>query len=116
MSLNNSGANNVAVTDANALQLATSSVGSGTLTVTAVGITQSGAITQAASAGAATFNGGAGPITLTQAGNNFTGTVNATTTGANAIQIRDGGALAVGTITTADNLTLTAGGAVVSAR
>ena len=67
VSLNNSGANNVAVRDANAIVLGASSVGSGTLGVTAVGITQTGAITQAAAAGAATFTGGAGMITLTQA-------------------------------------------------
>src|SRR5262249_57781831 len=56
VSLNNSGANNVAVTDANAIVLGASTVGSGTLTVTATGansITQTGAIVQAAAAGAA---------------------------------------------------------------
>jgi hypothetical protein len=40
VSLNNSGANNVAVTDANAIIFGTSLVGTGTLTVNAVGITQ----------------------------------------------------------------------------
>ncbi|MGH6649470.1 beta strand repeat-containing protein, partial [Aquabacterium sp.] len=96
VSLNNSGANNVAVTDANALVLGTSSVGTGTLTVNAVGITQTGALTQAGGAGAATFNGGAGVITLTQA-NDFTGAVSLNNSGANNVQITDSNALALGT-------------------
>ncbi|MEI7780508.1 MAG: hypothetical protein WCJ18_01110, partial [Planctomycetota bacterium] len=115
VALSSSGANDVAITDKNAIQLAASSVGSGTLTVTAVGITQTGAITQTASAGAATFSGGEGVITLTNAGNDFTGAVAANNTGANAIQITDSNALELGAITTADNLTLNAGGAVTQA-
>ena len=111
VSLNNSGANNVAVTDVNAIVLAASNVGSGTLGVTAVGITQTGAITQAATAGAATFTGGAGVITLTQA-NDFTGPVSATNTGANAIQITDSNTLQLGAINTANNLTVNASGSV----
>jgi len=48
VSLNNSGANNVSVTDANAIVLGASAVGTGTLGVTAGGaITEDGAITQA---------------------------------------------------------------------
>ena len=112
VALSNSGANNVAITDTNAIKLAASSVGSGTLTVTAVGITQSGAITQAASAGTATFNGGAAAITLTNAGNDFTGAVAANNSGTNAIQITDKNALVLGTTTTQDALTVIAGGAV----
>ena len=111
VSLNNSGANNVAVTDVNAIVLAASNVGSGTLGVTAVGITQTGAITQAATAGAATFTGGAGVITLTQA-NDFTGPVSATNTGANAIQITDSNTLQLGAINTANNLRVNASGSV----
>ncbi|MFM7541620.1 MAG: hypothetical protein ACKO9Z_18365, partial [Planctomycetota bacterium] len=45
VSLSNSGANAVAVTDSNAIDIGTSSVGTSTLTINAVGITQSGAIT-----------------------------------------------------------------------
>ncbi|MGH8619553.1 MAG: filamentous hemagglutinin N-terminal domain-containing protein, partial [Burkholderiales bacterium] len=96
VSLNNSGANNVAVTDANALVLGTSSVGTGTLTVNAVGITQTGALTQAGGAGAATFNGGAGVITLTQA-NDFTGAVSLNNSGANNVAVTDANALVLGT-------------------
>jgi len=84
VSLNNSGRTTSRVTDANAIVLGTSSVGTGTLTVTATGantITQTGAITQVAAAGAASFTTGAGPITLTNAANNFTGAVSLTTPG-----------------------------------
>jgi len=57
VSLNNSGANNVSVTDANAIVLGASAVGTGTLGVTAGGaITETGAITQAAAAGAVTLS------------------------------------------------------------
>ena len=85
VSLNNSGANNVSVTDTNAIILGASNVGSGTLTVNATGansITQTGAIVQAAGAGIASFTTGGGVITLTNAGNDFTGAVSATNTGA----------------------------------
>jgi hypothetical protein len=69
VSLNNSGANNVAVTDANAIVLGTSSVGTGTLAVISDGtITQTGPITQAPGAGAASFTATANAlISLTQA-------------------------------------------------
>jgi len=110
--INNSGANNVAITDKNAIQFGASTLGSGTFTVNAVGITQAAPIEQAASAGAVTLNGGAAAITLTNPGNDFTGPVAANNTGANAIQITDAGALILGAVTTANNLTIVAGGAV----
>ncbi|MFZ9860109.1 MAG: choice-of-anchor Q domain-containing protein, partial [Gemmataceae bacterium] len=96
VSLNNSGAHNVAITDTNALTFGASSLGTGTLTVNAVGITQSGAITQASSAGAATFNAGAGVISLTNLGNNFTGAVSLTNTGAHNVAITDTNAIDFG--------------------
>ncbi|VAW79427.1 hypothetical protein MNBD_GAMMA15-1785, partial [hydrothermal vent metagenome] len=96
VSLNNSGANNVAITDSNAIQLAASSVGTGTLTVSAVGITQAGAITQAAGANAATFNGGAAVITLTNAGNDFTGPVSLNNSGLFNVGITDTNAINLG--------------------
>ncbi len=107
VSLNNSGANDVAVTDTNAIVLGTSGVGMGTLTVNAVGITQTGAITQAAGSGAATFNAGAGAITLTNAGNDFTGAVSLT---GGTTQVTDANALTLGTLDTGA-LTVTATGA-----
>ena len=110
VSLNNSGANNVVLTNNTATVLRTSAVGSGTLAVTSNGaITQTGALTQAASAGTATFNAGANAITLTQAGNDFTGAVSASNSGANSIQLRDANAIAVGTITAGGGVTINAG-------
>ena len=97
VSLINTENNNVAVTDANAIVLGTSSVGTGTFTITAGGsITQVGGITQAGIAGAATFNAGAGVISLTQA-NNFTGAVSLNNSGANNVTVRDINAIILGT-------------------
>ena len=112
VSLNNSGANNVAITDANALNLGTSSVGTGTLTVNGVGITQSGTLTQAALAGAATFNGGAGVITLSNVSNDFRGPVLLSNSGANAIVVANANALVLGTSTVGGNLDVVSGGAI----
>ncbi len=75
VSLNNSGANGVTIVNSSALELAASSLGSGTFSATGAGITQSGAIVQAAGAGTANFSAGANAITLTAASNDFTGAV-----------------------------------------
>jgi hypothetical protein len=96
VSLNNSGTNNVAITDVNAIDFASSTLGSGSFTVTAVGITQSGAITQASSAGAVTFNAGAGVITLTNASNDFTGSVSLNNSGNNNVSVQDNTDLPMG--------------------
>ncbi len=110
--LNNSGANNVSLTNATATVLAASGVGSGTLTVTSTGaITQTGAVTQAAGAGTATFSAGANPISLTQS-NGFTGSVVLTNSGANDAALSNGAPLALGTSSVGQNLTLTAGGTI----
>ena len=110
VALANTGVNAVAITDVDDLQLAASSVGSGTLTVTAVGITQAGALTQAAGAGTATFNGGAGAIQLTQPGNEFTGAVSLTTTGTSDAAVTDATALILGTSSIGRNLSVAARG------
>src|ERR1019366_7931229 len=81
VSLANSGANNVSLTNAVATVLGASGVGSGTLTVHSTG-----AITQAAGAGAASFSAGANAITLTQA-NHFTGAVSLSNSGANSVSL-----------------------------
>ncbi|MBI4971066.1 MAG: filamentous hemagglutinin N-terminal domain-containing protein, partial [Candidatus Omnitrophica bacterium] len=113
VSLSNSGANNVSIRDANAIILGTVTVGSGTLTVTAVGITQTGAITQAVAAGTASFAGGAGVVTLTNAGNDFTGSVGITNSGANAVSVTDANAIVLGTMTVGTStLTVNATGAI----
>ncbi|NBY00561.1 MAG: hypothetical protein EBQ87_01045, partial [Planctomycetes bacterium] len=87
--LNSTGAT-VAISDTDAIDFGSSVLGTGSLTVNAVGITQTGgAITQASLAGAATFNAGAGVITLTNSSNNFTGPVSLTNSGANNVAIVD---------------------------
>lgn len=106
LSLNNSGSGAVEVVDANALVLGASSVGSGTLSVTAGGAisqSQGTALVQAANAGLASFKAGssatAQAITLNSAENDFTGTV--ALSGGNT-QISDKNALTLGTLATAN--------------
>jgi len=109
VSLSNSGANNVSIRDTNAIILGTSSVGTGTLTITANGITQTGTVTQAAGAGDATLSGGTGAINLALA-NDFA-SITATTTGAGAaITVNDTNALSVTTATTTDGAISLSGG------
>jgi filamentous hemagglutinin family protein len=103
--LNNSGNHSVALSTSNALQLGNVTVGTSTLALTGVGISQaSGAtITQGSNAGQATFNGGAGAITLGNSSNNFTGAVGLSNSGNNAVTLSNGshalklGNIAVGT-------------------
>ena len=96
VSLTNSGNNNVTLVNSDALVLGTSTVGSGTLNITADGITQSGAIIQANNAGAATFNAGNNALTLNNAGNTFTGGVSLTNSGNNNVTLVNNGALTLG--------------------
>src|SRR5207253_11097134 len=112
--LHSSGADNITITDDNAMRLGASAVGSGTLTVTAGGaITQTGAITQAAGAGAATFSAGANAITLTNAANDFTGAVSLNNSGANNVAVTDVNALILGASAVGSGtLAVSAGGAI----
>ncbi|MGB9428303.1 MAG: hypothetical protein WCC11_00245, partial [Gammaproteobacteria bacterium] len=82
----------------NALILGNVNAGTGTLTVSAAGISQfSGAtVTQAAGAGTATFNGGAGVITLANSGNSLTGMVQLNNTGPFAVTLINDGDLTLG--------------------
>ena len=107
--LSNSGANNVSIRDANGLILGNVNVGTGTLGVQAVGITQAAgtAIVQSAAAGAANFNSGGGVLTLANIGNDFTGAVNLA---GGTTQITDANALTLGTLATGA-LTATSTGA-----
>ncbi|WP_345781180.1 filamentous hemagglutinin N-terminal domain-containing protein, partial [Metallibacterium sp.] len=112
VSLNNSGPNDVTLNNgSNALTLGSSSVGSGTLTVSGTGITQAAgtSITQAAGAGAATFNAGAGALTLGNTGNDFQGTVSATGAGVSLADANNLNVLAL-TDNNNGNVNLTAGG------
>ena len=112
VSLTNTGANNVVVTNGtNPLQIGTLSLGTGTFTVNAAGITQTA--TAITVPGAATFNGGAGVITLTDGGNNFQSTVALNNSGANNVALTTSGALSLATSGVGSGtLTLNAGGAI----
>ncbi len=108
LSLTNSGANNIAITDANALILGAWNIGTGTLDVTTNGaITQSGTITQAAGAGPATIDAGSGTITLNASNNDFTGPLRLN---GGVTQITDKNALTLSTLNTGA-LTVTSTGA-----
>lgn len=110
VSLNNSsGSGNVSITDINNIDFATSNLGSGTLTVNAIGITQTGgAITQATGAGQAAFNSG-GVITLGNTSNEFTGDVSLNNAGANNVVLADISGISLAQSTVSQNLTITAG-------
>lgn len=98
--LSNSGANNVALKNTDDIDLQTSSIGSGTLTVTATAgdILQSGVLTQEASAGATSFEATAGKITLDKT-NALSGTVSLKNSGANDVKLVNGSALTLNTVT-----------------
>jgi len=107
VALNNSGNNNVSIRDANSLQLSTSNVGSGSLTVrAATGITQAGAIVQEASGGNVDINAGAGVITLANTANDFTGNVSVNNSGANDVVITDANSIGLSQSSVGRNLTV----------
>ena len=114
VALKNTGANNVSINDANAIVIASSNVGSGTLNINAVGISQTGPIIQQAGAGSATLNAGAGPLTLLNSANDFTGVVSFTNSGSFAAQLGDANALQLGTILSGGAVSISAQGALTS--
>lgn len=106
------GAQDVAVTAAGALQIGQATLGSGALTLNAGGpVGQLGAITQTGN-GAVRVDAGANAIVLDHAGNNFVGPVHLSNSGANAVALRDAGALQLGTLSLGSGtLSLQSGGA-----
>ena len=109
VTLQNSGGASTSITDVNNINLAASNIGSGTLTVNAADISQSGAIVQSANAGAARFTATNGNITLSNGGNDFTGTVFLNNTGTGDIALTESNGLALGSSTTnGGDLTITA--------
>jgi filamentous hemagglutinin family protein len=131
VTLFNTGASNVQITNSGALTLGTLTIGQnltatstgslnfsgaatigGTLEATSNGgaITQTGALTVS---GASTIEAGAAAITLANAANNFVGTVTLSNSGsANAITLNDAtGNLTIGNITSAGAVSITATGA-----
>lgn len=89
VSLNNTSNNTVAITDVNQLTIGDSNLGSGSMTLIANGISQTGIITQEANAGLTTIDAGTGILLLNNSGNDFTGRVDMSNTGNNNIQIDD---------------------------
>jgi filamentous hemagglutinin family protein len=129
VSVTNTGAFDVQVKDVDALTLGTLSVATGNLTVTSSGAlnlgtgtvggnliasSNGGTTTQAAGGlivtGTASLNAGAAAITLTDNANNFGGAVSATNTGAFAVQLTDANAIELGSVNTANDLTVNAVG------
>ena len=111
VSLRNTGANNIAIRDMNALNLAGVSMtpaSSGSLSVNTGGaITQTGTIVTGT--GASVFNAGAHAITLANANNNFVGSVGLFTTGANDVSITDSASLQLGASNVGGNLNVMVG-------
>jgi len=109
VTLQNSGGANTTISDVNNITLAASNIGSGTLTVNAADISQSGAIVQAANAGAARFTATGGDITLTNGGNDFTGTVFLNNAGAGDTALTESNGLSLGSsASNGGDLTITA--------
>ncbi|RDH83866.1 MAG: hypothetical protein DIZ80_06950 [endosymbiont of Galathealinum brachiosum] len=117
VSLNNSGNNNVSITDVDNIVFGNTSVGEGSLTVNAVGISQvSGtSLTQDSDTGLAdgtagdvTLNAGAGSIDLSEAANDFSGFVLINNTGLNNVTITDENKITLGSSTVGGDLRVTA--------
>ena len=106
ITLSNSGANNVTLTNNNATSLAASTVGQNLTIISNGAITQTGILTVP---GASSFSAGSNAINLTQS-NNFTGSVLLSNNGTNNVSVTNNGALQIGTSTIGQNLALTAGG------
>src|SRR5207248_3049940 len=108
ITLSNSGANNVSLTNNIASILAASTVGQN-LTITSNGaITQTDALTVP---GTSSFSAGANAITLTQS-NALTGAMTLSNSGTNDVSLTTSGAMQLSASTIGRNLTLTAGGSI----
>ena len=114
VTLTNSGANDVSLTNSIALTLGNVSVGTGALTITGAGMTQAvgTSITQAAGAGNANFTSSNGAITLTNTDNTFTGSVLLSTSGSDNASLTNSGPTTLGTTTVGGTMSITSGGTV----
>jgi len=100
---------NVSIKEGSAMELAASEA-TGTLNLEAAGaITQTGAIDADSTAN---FVAGANAVTLTNTGNDFSGAVSLSNSGTNDVGLRDVNDLELGTITTGQNLAVTASGSI----
>ncbi|MDX1901184.1 MAG: hypothetical protein SFW66_04150 [Gammaproteobacteria bacterium] len=110
VTLSNSGANNVSLTNNIALSLAASSVGQNlTIITSSDAITQTGALTVP---GTSSFTAVANSITLTNASNSFTGAITLSNSGANDISLTNSLATVLATSTIGRNITLISGGSI----
>ena len=93
VALNNSGVNDVIITDVDALVFGLTSIGSGSFTVNSsvltvsTGVSQIAGITQQDNAGIMTINAGLGGIDLTSATNDFKGGISLNNNSANAVSL-----------------------------
>ncbi|MDX1901589.1 MAG: filamentous hemagglutinin N-terminal domain-containing protein [Gammaproteobacteria bacterium] len=111
ITLSNSGAFDVSLTNSIATSLAASSVGQNlTVTSTSGAISQTGAISVG---GTSSFSAGANAITLTQA-NSFTGAITLSNSGANDVSLTNSVATALAASTIGQNLTVTSTSGAIS--
>ncbi len=111
ITLSNSGAFAVTLTNSIATVLAASTVGNNLTIVSGGNISQTGALVVP---GTSSFSAGAHAIDLSTNGtsNNFTGAVSLSNSGAFAVTLTNSGALVVGTVNVGQALSLTAGGSI----
>ena len=115
--LQNSGNNNVSITDISKISFDNSSIGWGEFTVNAIGIEQRAgtSVVQASNTGSPTgtagnvvLNAGAGVIDLNEAANDFSGVVFLNNTGANNVAVKDVNKITLGESTIGGDLSVTA--------
>ncbi|MCZ8133721.1 MAG: hypothetical protein O9248_01645, partial [Rhodobacteraceae bacterium] len=104
----------VSIVNSTAIDLGTSTMGTGVLTLSAPAITQSGALTQSVGGGSVILNAGSGGVTFTNSSNVLRGAVSLTTTGYGnaAITNSAGVAIQLGASSVTGNLAVTSGGAI----
>ncbi len=112
--INKTGAAAVSITTTGVLDLSTSTLATGALSLTAAGVTQSGALT---TAGSIFVNAGANAIALGNASNAISGNVRFFNSGANDVTFANGVATSFGggTTTVGGNLSVTTTGAMTQA-
>jgi len=110
VSLNTSGGRAVTLHNGLALNLAASTLGSGSLSLSGEGIAQNGALVQAAAGGAVTLDAGSGAIELNNAGNVLSGVVSLRSDAAQPVTIVDVSQLQLGAVSSqGGDITATAG-------
>ncbi|MBC8790802.1 MAG: hypothetical protein C6Y20_04270 [Tagaea sp. CACIAM 22H2] len=101
---------NVTIWTSGAMNLGASTMGTGSLSWTSVGLTQSGAFVQDAGSAGAEFNANAGNIVLTNASNAFVGPLSLYNSGGGTAQLTNSIATNLGYSTIGAGLTVVSGG------